>query len=468
MEIKFLGATETVTGSKHLINTTAGKKILLDCGLYQGLGKETDQLNRHLRVDPSEIDAVILSHAHIDHSGNLPLLVKQGFTGKIYCTPATEEVCKVLLLDSANIHENDIQYVNKRRKKEGLSALEPLYTVKDAEKCLKHFYPVPFHTDFAVNDEVSIHFTDAGHILGSAVTNITLSDENNKKIKLTYTGDVGRYGDLLMRDPAPFPQADYIICESTYGNRLHEKQEDAGNLLLKYVNETCVKKKGKLVIPAFSLGRTQEIVYHLNRLFNEDKLPKIKIYVDSPLSASATKVMNEHRHCLNSEVQKMLEEDPDPFGFEGLKYITKVEDSKQLNESKEPCIIISSSGMMDAGRVKHHLKQILPHEKNTLLIVGYCSPNSLGAKLMNGESPVRIFGEYTEVKAEVHVITSYSAHADYDELLKFLSCQDKQKVKEVFLVHGENDVKVDFKNILVAKGFERVTIPIKGESVKLH
>ena len=468
MEIKFLGATETVTGSKHLVITDKGKQILLDCGLYQGLGKETDALNRILRLVPSEIETVILSHAHIDHSGNLPLLVKEGFNGSIICTPATEAVATILLLDSANIHENDITYVNKRRKKEGLPPLKPLYTIKDAERCIKRFKTVPFNTDFMVNDEVKLRFTEAGHILGSAITNLTLIKENNDKIHLTYTGDIGRYGDMLMKDPAAFPQADYIICESTYGDRLHEKHEDASEMLLSCVKNTCIVKKGKLIIPAFSLGRTQEIVYTLNKLFNAGKLPKIRIYVDSPLSASATTVMNQHKECLNSDVQKLLEKDPDPFGFEGLKYVTKVDDSKAIDESNEPCIIISSSGMMDAGRVKHHLKHCLPHEKNTLLVVGYCSPNSLGAKLVKGDKEVKIFGELVEVKAEVKVITSYSAHGDYEEIIRFLECQDKKKVKEIFLVHGETDVKVSFKNTLTKKGYSRITIPVKGESAKLN
>jgi metallo-beta-lactamase family protein len=348
-----------------------------------------------------------------------------------------------------------------------LPAVKPLYTVKDAEKALKHFYAVPFDSDFMLNDEVKLKFTDAGHILGSAISNFTLIEESGKKIQLTYTGDIGRYGDMLMKDPAPFPQADHIICESTYGNKLHEKHEDAAIKLLECVKNTCVIKKGKLIIPAFSLGRTQEIVYILNQLFNEGKLPQIKIFVDSPLSASATKVMYECRTCLNENVQKMLEQDDDPFGFDGLKYVTKVEDSKNINVSEEPCIIISSSGMMDAGRVKHHLKHCLPSEKNTLLIVGYCSPNSLGGKLMRGEKLVRIFGEDVVVKADVQVITSYSAHADYEEMLRFLSCQDKTKIKQLFLVHGETDVKVEFKDILVKQGYENVIIPVKGETAKL-
>lgn len=467
MEIKFLGATETVTGSKHLLITSSGKKILLDCGLYQGMGKETDQLNRHLRLNPKEIEAVILSHAHIDHSGNLPLLVKEGFKGKIYCTEATEAVCKILLMDSAHIHENDVVYVNKRRKKQGYEPFEPLYTVKDAERCLKRFKKVPLDADIMLNDEVKLKFTDAGHILGSAVTNLTLIQNSHPPINLTYTGDIGRYGDLLLKDPAPFPQAHYIICESTYGNKLHEKRLDSTEALLSFVNRICIQKKGKLIIPAFSLGRTQEIVYALNNLFNSGRLPKVKIFVDSPLSVSATDVMFEFRKNLNNEVQQLLKKDHDPFGFETLTYITEVEDSKAINESNEPCIIISSSGMMDAGRVKHHLKQCLPNSNNGVLVVGYCSPNSIGGKLLRGDKEIKIFGELTAVEAEIQLISSYSAHADYEEMLRFLECQNKQHVKTIFLVHGEDEAKIEFKKTLEANKFKHVMIPFKGESVKL-
>lgn len=467
MEIKFLGATETVTGSKHLLITTNGKKILLDCGLYQGMGKETDELNRFLKINPLEIESVVLSHAHIDHSGNLPLLVKEGFKGKIYCTEATEAVCKILLLDSAHIHENDVVYVNKRRKKQGLQPFKPLYTVKDAERCLRHFYKVPFDADIMLNDEVKLRFTDAGHILGSAITNLTLLEDSKENIHLTYTGDIGRYDDMLLKDPEIFPQADYIICESTYGNKLHEKRIDAAEALLQFVKRICIEKKGKLVIPAFSLGRTQEIVYTLNNLFNKGRLPKIKIYVDSPLSVSATNVMYEFRKSLNEDVQKIMEKDPDPFGFETLTYITEVEDSKAINENKEPCIIISSSGMMDAGRVKHHLMQCLPNENNGVLVVGYCSPNSLGGKLLRGDKEVKIFGELTKVSAEIQLISSYSAHADYEEMLRFLECQKKEKIKKMFLVHGEDEAKIEWKKTLEANGYENIIIPSKGEVIKL-
>lgn len=467
MQIQFFGATESVTGSKHLLTTTKGKQILLDCGLYQGLGKETGDLNTHFGFDPSAIETVVLSHAHIDHSGNLPLLVKQGFMGSIYCTPATLEVCEVLLMDSAKIQESDIVFVNKRRAKEGKPLLKPSYTTKDVEKCLRHFKTIPYNSEFQINDEVSVTYTDAGHILGSAIVNLKLNN-STKIINLTYTGDVGRYNDLLMNDPQPFPQADYIICESTYGNKLHEKIDDAQLRLLNCVRKTCIDKKGKLIIPAFSLGRTQEIVYALDRMKDASLLPKIKVYVDSPLSKSATDIMRRYSKSLNAAVVEHLKTDDDPFGFEGLTYITEKEDSIELNESNEPCIIISASGMMDAGRIKHHLKHTLPYNKNTLLVVGYCPPNTLGGKLIAGEKQVRIFGEELPVNADVEVISSYSAHADYDELIQFLSCQKKEEVKSLFLVHGEDESKIAFKKTLMDNGYPLVIIPRKSETFTLN
>lgn len=460
MKVKFLGATETVTGSKHLIITESGSQILLDCGLYQGMGKETDEMNRKLDLNPSTIDAVILSHAHIDHSGNLPSLVKQGFSGSIYCTSATLDVCKVLLLDSAHIHESDIKYINKKRERKGLSPLKPIYTVHDAEKCLKHFKAISYNTDFHINKEVSFRFTDVGHIIGSAAINIT-ARENEKITHLTYSGDVGRYTDMLLKSPDVFPQADYIICESTYGDRLHDVSVNAETKLLEIVNYTCVEKKGKLIIPAFSLGRTQEIVFALDKMKNERLLPNIKIFVDSPLSTSATEIMRKHTECFNITLQKYILTDADPFGFNNLRYIQSVEESMALNKINEPCIIISASGMGDAGRVKHHIKNCIKNSKNTILMSGYCAPGTLGRRLLDGEKSVHIFGDYFDVKADIESILSYSAHADYSELLKFLSCQDPSKVKSLFLVHGEGEAKVSFKQKLTEKGFTSVILPEK-------
>jgi metallo-beta-lactamase family protein len=467
MKIKFIGATEGVTGSKHLLITEKGKQILLDCGMYQGMGKETDELNRKLGVNAENINAVILSHGHIDHSGNLPNLVKQGFRGKIYCTPATFDVCSILLLDSAHIHENDVIYINKRRRKKGMPEIKPLYTVHDAEKCLKYFKPIPFDTDFHVDDEISFYFSPNGHIIGSAAINLTAS-ENGKITKLTFTGDIGRYSDPLLKPPAALQQADYIISESTYGNKLHETPKDSEKKLLDVVLHTCVEKKGKLIVPAFSLGRTQEILFLLDKLKNKDLLPNIKIFVDSPLSARATKIVRQHAENFNDELQAYIKKDPDPFGFPGLSYIEDINESKSLNHFNEPCIIISASGMADAGRVKHHIANAVGDNRNTILITGYCSPRSLGANLMSGDKQVHIFGEIYEVNADVKAILSLSAHADYSEIIRFFSDQDKNKIKTIFLVHGEPDVKVAFKEKLLNEGYKDVIIPAKGESHHLE
>jgi len=467
MKLKFIGATESVTGSKHLVITNKGKQILLDCGLYQGMGKETDELNRHLGLNAEEIEAVILSHAHIDHSGNLPYLVKEGFKGKIYCTEATYDVCEILLMDSAHIQENDVRFINKRRLKNNLPLIKPLYSTKDAERCLKRFKPLPFNTEFYINDEISFHFSEVGHITGAAAINIT-SHEDDKKTKLSFTGDVGRYSDLLLKAPQPFQQADYIICESTYGDRLHDNNVDAEKKLLDIVNRTCVLKKGKLIIPAFSLGRTQEVVYSLDKFKNEGLLPEIKIFVDSPLSTSATNIVRNHPECFNANLREYIQNDPDPFGFNNLKYIREASESKELNDLKEPCIIISASGMCDAGRVKHHLRNSVGDERNTVLMVGYCSPNTLGAKLMSGAKQVRIFGDFFDVNAEIETIHSYSAHADYNELLKYLSCQDKTKLKSIFLVHGEDDAKKAFKETLQKNEYHNIVIPGPGDLFELY
>jgi metallo-beta-lactamase family protein len=467
MILSIKGAAKNVTGSKHLITTNKGKKILLDCGLYQNSAKDNEELNRHFGFNPADIDAVILSHAHIDHSGNLPLLVKQGFTGKIYATPATRDLCEIMLLDSAHIHESDIVFINKRRLKAGKSPLKPLYTVKDAGKCMKHFYPIPYNNEFIINEEVSFSFTDAGHILGSAVINLSLQEEN-KTIKLCYTGDIGRPNDLIIKAPEHFPQADYIICESTYGNRLHDDAALAGEKLLQIVRDTCITRKGKLLIPAFSLGRTQEIVYTLDCLKTQGLLPPVKVFVDSPLSMNATEIMRKYSDSFNDTIKHYMEKDDDPFGFNNLVYVQDAEESKALNDYKEPCIIISASGMMEAGRIKHHLHNNIGKENCTLLIVGFVPPNSLGHRLLRGDKQVKIFGEVHDVKINIAAINSYSAHADYNEMIQFLSCQQKQKIKKIFLVHGNEDVMYDFKIKLMEAGFNNIEIPDLDSFYELH
>lgn len=466
MKLKFIGATETVTGSEHLIITEKGRQILLDCGLYQGRGREADELNRNLEINPIHIEAVILSHAHIDHSGKLPYLVKQGFKGKIYCTPATFDVCEVLLMDSAHIYESDIRFINKRRKMKGMELLKPLYTSNDVENCLKHFKIVPYNSEFQLNDELSFHYTDVGHIIGAASIHI-IAKENGKITKLSFTGDVGRYNDLILKKPSSFSEADYIICESTYGNKLHESDEDTEQKLLNILQDTCLRRKGKLIIPSFSLGRTQEIIYVMDKLKNKKLLPQLKIYVDSPLSSKVTGIVRKHPECFNDELRKYILSDPEPFNFPGLKYIEKREESQALNGDKEPCVIISASGMADAGRVKHHIMHNVSYERNTILIVGYCSPHTLGADLEAGHKQVHIFGEVFDVKAKIESIHSFSAHADYSELKTFLSCQNKNKVKKIFLVHGEEGSKKGFKERLINEGFEHIEIPDKNKVYQL-
>ncbi|MES2516068.1 MAG: MBL fold metallo-hydrolase [Bacteroidota bacterium] len=466
MKIKFIGATETVTGSKHLLITEKGSQILLDCGLYQGMGESTDEMNKNLDLDPSKIEAVILSHGHIDHCGNLPNLMKQGFNGKIYCTPATKDVCHILLLDSAHIQESDAKFMNKNQRKKQ-APIEPLYTISDAENCMNLFETVDFDTDHKLNDEISFYFSENGHIIGSGAINITAT-ESNKVTRLCFTGDIGRYDDPLLKTPAVFQQADYIICESTYGNKLHGTTEDAEQKLLSIVNRTCIEKKGKLLIPAFSLGRTQEIVFVLDKLANKKLLPNIPVYVDSPMSVKATSILRSHSESFNAELQSYIKKDPNPFGFANLTYIEESSESRQLNDVNEPCIIISSSGMADAGRIKHHLCYAIADQKNTVLLTGYCAPGSLGAKLMRGEKQVYIFDYLFDVNAEIESIHSLSAHGDYDEMIRFLSCQQKSVVKSVFLVHGEGDAKTVFRDKLLQQGYQKVIVPSKLEVFDLN
>jgi len=466
MKIAFHGAARNVTGSKHLISLDNGKKILLDCGLFQGMGQETDELNADFGFDAATIDFLILSHAHIDHSGLIPMLVAQGFKGVIYGTQATKELTKILLLDSVKIQEGDLKYENKKRKHQGLPPIQPRYDEDDVNKAMEYFIAVEYENETRLTDEVNVKFIDAGHIIGSASVHLTIN-EGGKTKKLTFSGDVGQYGDLLLKSPQEFPQADYILMESTYGDRLHKDAQPTEQAFLAAIIKTCVEKKGKVIIPAFSVGRTQELLYILNNLDLEGKLPDVKVYVDSPLSAKATKIIENHSEGYNEEVLDILKIDDNPFDFKGLHYVEDTEESKALNSNPDPCIIISASGMAEAGRVKHHIANNIDDSKNTILIVGYCEPNSLGGKLKNGASEVYIFGEQHQVIAEVQTIQSMSAHGDYEDLLRFLSCQDPKKVKKVFLVHGDYEVQQIFREKLIDKGFLNVEIPDRHEEFSL-
>jgi len=466
MKISFHGAARTVTGSKHLVRLDNGKKILLDCGMFQGLGKETLALNSEWGFEPREVTHVILSHAHIDHVGLLPRLVKDGYAGKIFCTPQTEELAKILLLDAAHIQESDAIHINRIRDKQDRPHVEPLYTEDDATEVFSLFQSVKYEEEYKIDDDISFMYTDCGHIIGSAAIHLKIT-ENGKDTRISFSGDIGRYNDLILRSPATFPQADYILLESTYGDRLHNMLTPATDKLLKFIQETCIVKGGKLIIPAFSVGRTQEILYLLNRLDTERRLPKLNYFVDSPLSIEATEITKHFPECFNDAVQDLLKKDEDVFSFPGLHYTRSAEESIALVALDEPCVIISASGMAEAGRVKHHIAHAIDNERNTILIVGYCEPHSLGAHLRNGNKQVKIYGEEHEVRASIGIIESMSAHGDYKDLIHWTECQDPAKVKKLFLVHGEYEVQVAFRERLMQKGFKDVEIPEIHSGVEL-
>jgi len=458
MKIAFHGAARCVTGSKHLITLRNGKKLLLDCGMFQGMGIETNALNRYFGFDPMTIDAMILSHSHIDHCGLIPKLTKEGYKGTIFCTPATKELTGVLLEDSAEIQEDDIKYENKRRAAAGQPYLTPLYTVDDAKKAQDHFATAEYNQWFNVMEDVQAMFTDAGHIIGSTCVHVRIKEDGIER-RLSFSGDVGRYRDVILKSPENFPQAEFILLESTYGNSLHDEHLTTPDQLLQWIEKACIQKGGKLIMPAFSVGRTQEILYALNQLEVENRLPDLDYFVDSPLSIQATEIVKKYPQYFNKRIQQVLLTDSDPFNFKGLKYIKTVEQSKLLNFRNEPCVIISASGMADAGRVKHHISNNIENSRNTILITGYCEPHSLGGRLMAGAKRVGIFGVEHEVNAEVASIRSMSAHGDYEDLSQWLSCQDPKQVKKLFLVHGDYNVQQDFKSRLVRKGFDDVEIP---------
>jgi metallo-beta-lactamase family protein len=466
MNISFHGAAQTVTGSKHLLALNDGTKILFDCGLFQGMGAQTLELNTHFGFNASEINFVLLSHAHIDHSGLLPKLVKEGFNGKIYCTPATAELATALLMDSAHIQEMDVKFVNKKKRVKGEPEIAPLYSKLDAEKVATLFEFVNYNESKTINKNLSVIFTDTGHILGSASIHLTVL-ENEKTTNITFSGDVGRYTDAILNAPETFAQSDYVILESTYGDSLHEAFVSAEDTLLKNIIETCINKKGSLIIPAFSVGRTQELLFMLNNLSEKKLLPKVPVYIDSPLSVKVTEITKKYAGILNKNIQEVLGYDPDAFGFDGVHFLETKAESMALNENKEPCVIISASGMAEAGRVKHHIANKISDARNTILLVGYCSPNGLGGRLKAGDKEVRIYTDMYKVIAEVQTMRSMSAHGDYNDLLHFLSCQNPEKIKQVFLVHGEYKVQQNFKAILEQKNYKNVIIPAMHENILL-
>jgi metallo-beta-lactamase family protein len=466
MKLTLFVAAREVTGSKILVETDDGKKILLDCGQFQGKGLETMEKNKALPFSPASIDHIILTHAHIDHSGLIPFLHRHGFTGSVICTTATRDLCSIMLADSGKIQEHDTFTFNKKRAKKGQPPVDPLYTQADAISSLKLFITVAYDRKFRIDEHTMVRFTNTGHMLGSGVASLELKEKEGIK-RLAYTGDIGRPVNRILKSPEPFPQADYLITESTYGDRLHPDMEESDEELFRVVHRTCVEKRGKLIIPAFSVGRTQEVVYSLNSLYNSNRLPRVDIYVDSPLSVNATAIFRMHPDSFNENVREVMLTDPDPFGFNSLFYITSVEQSKSLNDIKEPVIIISSSGMMEAGRVKHHLANNISDPANTVLAVGYCAPATLGARLLRGEKEVSIHGNKYPVNAEIMRLESFSGHGDYREMADYLSCQDPDKVRMTFLVHGDYDTQVTYKSYLETRGIGNIEIPSFGKSYTL-
>jgi metallo-beta-lactamase family protein len=466
MKLRFLGAAKEVTGSKHLIETKHGKKILLDCGAFQGKGLDTDSMNRNIGVDPSEVDHIILTHAHFDHAGLIPYFYKLGFRGSIICTHATRDICSITLPDSGSIQESDTHTFNKKRRQQGQSSVEPLYTKRDAEKCLELFISVAYDRKFYIDNHHKVKFTNSGHMLGSAVATIEI-EEDGKVTRLGYTGDIGRSKTNILKSPKEFPHCDFLIAESTYGNRLHEDNMDVEKELLRIISHTCLEKRGKLIIPSFAIGRAQEVVFLLNNFVNQGLIPKIPVYLDSPMAIDATDLFRMNLDQLNESVQHVLENDPDPFGFSSLTYVRSGFESKQLNGRQEPCIIISTSGMAEAGRVKHHISNNIESAKNSILFVGYCAPRTLGARILQKPDEISIFGRVHKMNAEIFKLDGFSGHADYEEMREYLNCQSKERLQKVFLVHGEEDAANAYQKVLLDDGFQAVEVPGHGDEYEL-
>jgi metallo-beta-lactamase family protein len=465
MRITFLGAAREVTGSMHLIEVN-DRRVLLECGLFQGRRAETYERNLNFPFDPASIDAVVLSHAHIDHSGNIPNLAKKGYHGNIWCTLATRNLCTFMLMDSGHIQEQDVEYVNKKRSRDGLPPMEPLYTQLDVQACLNQFVGIGFGRTVTVTDGVDITFVEAGHILGAASVQIDVREfSSGKQWRIVFSGDIGRTGSPILHQPQTFSAADIVIMETTYGDRLHENYTDARKKLRDVVNKTA-RQRGKVIIPAFAVGRTQELVYALNQLDARGDIPDIKVYVDSPLAVNATDVFRMHPEAWNAEVQQFLvgENMRSPFDYPEVEYVREVRRSKQLNNRTEPAIIISASGMAESGRILHHLKNNIEDGRNTVLLVSFMAENTLGRKLEDGEPRVRIFGESYDVRAKVEKIGGYSAHADQQELLTWAAPLDAGRLQQVFLVHGEPAAMDTFLRLLREQKGAQVTAPERGQS----
>ncbi|NUQ36931.1 MAG: MBL fold metallo-hydrolase [Caldilineales bacterium] len=466
MNVQFWGGAQEVTGSMHLL-TVNGQKILLDCGLFQGKRALTYERNLNFPFDPAEIDVLVLSHAHIDHSGNIPNLVKQGFKGHIFCTPATRDLCAAMLPDSARIQEQDVGYLNKKRKGPDEPPLAPLYTEEDATNALSFFVSLPYWRSLFIADGVRLTFFDAGHILGSAIVQLDIHEDGEQK-RLVFSGDLGREGMAILRNPEFITAADVVIMESTYGARVHETFEDASKKLREVIAATC-RRGGKILVPSFAVGRTQELVYALHRLSDQQKIPRIPIFVDSPLAVNVTEIFRLHPDVYNAEVRQFMAMDThrNPFGFEHLTYVRSVEASKELNFLRQPALIIAASGMAEGGRILHHLKNTIDDPSTTILFVGFQAEHTLGRRILDGEPRVRIFGEAYTVRARVESIEGYSAHADQPALRAWAGRFDPARLQHLFLVHGEPDAAATLAGLLQVDGIARVSIPERGAAYDL-
>lgn len=463
MKITFWGAARAVTGSQHLIEVN-GKRILLECGLFQGHRAEAFERNRHLPFDPRSIDAAILSHAHIDHSGNIPTLVKGGFRGDIHCTMATADLVSILLRDSAHINAKDVEYVNKKHKQKGLPLVEALYTAEEAERALEFLVAHNYDRQFPLTTGVRATLTDAGHILGSAIVVLDV-DDHGHRVRLGFTGDLGRRGLPILRDPVLVKDLDYLITESTYGNRLHDDILQVEDEVAEIVAETHARG-GKVIVPAFAVGRTQEVVYTLHRLKNAGRIPALPVYVDSPLAVDATEIFRLHPECFDEETNQFLLREQDPLGFRGLHYVRNVEESKLLNDLDGPMIIISASGMCEAGRILHHLKHNIASPRNTVLIVSFQAEHTLGRRIAERRQTVSIFGDEYPLRAQVRVIDAFSAHADRDELLWWIG-QVNSHLKGVFVLHGEEQESLALVEGIKKLGVRQISVPHRGETISI-
>ena len=464
MQLHFFGATRTTTGSMYLLEIN-GRRILLECGLYQGPREESIERNSTFPFDPATIDVAVLSHAHIDHCGNFPNLCRRGFNGNIFCTHATRDLASIMLEDSAEIQESDAEYLNKKRVLQGLPPVQPLYTVADADKTVQQFVSVNYDRPMTISDGVSVTFRDAGHILGAAQVVFDIT-EGTRKFRYLFTGDIGRGGDAILRDPAAVTDVDFLQIESTYGNRLHGEPTGALDQIGKLVRE-AIARRGKVIIPAFSVGRTQTLVYALHRMIEADTLPPIPIFVDSPLSVNATEVFRLHPECFNADIYRFLREKENPFGMDNLTYIRQSAHSKKLNDLDGPAIIISSSGMCEAGRIRHHLKNHIEKPANLILFVGFCAANTLGSRIIAGERSVNILGKPHHVRAQVAKLDAFSGHADMNELDAF-AARLTGDIRKIFVIHGEEEQALPFaERLRVARPKAEVIAPHYRDSVTL-